>query len=124
MLEQVLIEGQSFQELGVLTFSLEKTVEIRISKEDAQRAVNRYVHMEISSQMHAEDPTLVIGDYAYWQVPVHLTLPAFGDVGKAGTLRVDPITGKLDTSSSFIQIIEDNAEQLTRRFTSPATLTV
>ncbi len=119
MLEQVLIEGQAFHELGVFTLSLDTQVEVRISKEDAQRRVSRYVHMEISSQMHAETPTLVIGENAYWQVPIHLTFPAFGDVGKVGILRVDPITGNIDTSLPFIQVIEDNAEQLALRFTSP-----
>ncbi|MEM7126046.1 MAG: hypothetical protein AAF702_06950 [Chloroflexota bacterium] len=121
MLEQVLIEGYTFQEPGVLTLSFDKTIEIRISSEEAQQIVNQYVHMEISTQMHAEEPTFVIGDDTYWQVPIHLTFPAFGDVGKVGMLQVDPILGEIDTSQpEIIQTIIDNAEQLALRFTSAA----
>ena len=121
MVKQILIEGQTFHEPGLLTLSLEKTIEVRISAEEAERKVNQYVNVEISTQMHAAAPTFVVGDIAYWQVPVHLTLPAFGDIGEVGTLRVDSVTGVIDTSLSIIQTIQDKAEQLALRFTSPTT---
>jgi hypothetical protein len=71
--------------------------------------------------MHAEAPMLVVDDKAFWCVPIHLTFPSFGDVGCVGFIHVDPLTGKLETSRTIIKEIEQNADDLAIRFTSPAT---
>ena len=59
---------------------------MKLSPEEARRRVNTFVHLEVSSQMHAESPRLVIGDRVCWRVPVHLTFPSFGDVDRVGFL--------------------------------------
>jgi hypothetical protein len=81
--------------------------------------------MEISTQMHAEGPLLVIGngDNAAWRVPIHLTFPALGDVGCVGYIFVDPTSGEIDSSPSAIAELTANAEKLAFRFTSPTTHT-
>lgn len=131
MLTDILLERQPIPSTGALT--LRVTVEVAVSAETAQRRVNRFVHMEISTQMHAETPVLVlrpaarqrpergdgqdsvVGDQAVWRVPVHLTFPAFGDVGCVGSVHVDPVTGELDVSQSVIEEIERNAQNLVAR---------
>lgn len=70
--------------------------------------------------MHAETPILVTGARVVWQIPVHLTFPSFGDVGRVGFMEVDAITGEIDKCSAILDQIIDNAERLALRFTSPA----
>ena len=78
---------------------------------------------QISTQMHAESPMLVVSDKVRWRVPLHLTFPAFGDVGCVGYLYLDPITGEVDASLNNIEEITNNAETLASRFTSTTTYT-
>ncbi len=121
MINNVLLEIPPTSEAGILNLRLDRQIKINISAEEARRKVNRYVHMEISSQMHAKYPMLVVGDKAAWRVPVHLTFPSFGDVGGVGFMYVDPVTGKIDNPQLAVEKITSNAENLALRFASSTT---
>ena len=125
MIKNILLEGDAIDEIGTLSLQVNREIEINILAEEARRRVNYFVHMDISTQMHSEKPMLVIaeGDAVMWRVPVHLTFSDFGDVGCAGFLFVDPITGEIDTSPNSIQILKENANHLAQRFTSTSTHT-
>lgn len=125
MAQTILIEGQSIAETGELALQLNKRIQINVLAETARQKANLFVHMEISSQMHAEDPLLVINQDSgvTWRVPIHLTFPAFGDVGCIGFIYVDPVTGELDTSQAVINRLIRHAEDIAFRFASPATHT-
>jgi hypothetical protein len=118
MINQIILETPIDYQAGVVTLRLNRTVEVKVSPEEARRRVNRYVHMEISTQMHAEMPALVIGDKAAWRVPVHLTFPSFGDMGQVGCIDVDPVTGEIDATTLALDTITHNAENLALRFAS------
>lgn len=120
MINSVLLEIPPAYEAGILTLQLNRQIEIKLSAAEAQRQVNHYVHMEISTQMHAQMPLLVVGDQVWWRVPVHLTFPSYGDVGQVGFIYVDPVTGDIDNSPTRIAEITHNAENLALRF-APAT---
>jgi hypothetical protein len=120
MIRSILLETPIDYEAGTVTLHLDRKIEVKLSPDEAQRLVNNYVHLEISTQLHAEVPTLVVGDQVVWRVPIHLTFPSFGDVGQIGFIQVDPVTGELDTSSSTLDTLIHNAENLAHRFTSPA----
>ena len=119
MINSILLETPIDYEAGTVTLHLDRKIEIKLAPEEARRLVNNYVHLEISTQLHAEAPTLVVGKQVFWRVPIHLTFPSFGDVGQVGFFHVDPITGYMDTSSSTLEKITHNAENLAKRFTSP-----
>src|SRR5262245_28084958 len=119
MIDAILLETPVDYEAGILTLRLDRKIEVKILPEEARRKVNRYVHLEISTQMHAETPMLVVGDKVVWRVPLHLTFPSFGDVGQVGFMDVDPVTGELDLSPTTLEQITHNAENLALRFTSP-----
>jgi hypothetical protein len=108
-------------ETGRLSVHVDADVQINISAVEAQRRVTRYVHDKISSQMHGESPTLILGQRAYWRTPIHLTFPSIGDAGPVGSIDVDVETGEANFAQSVIQEIERHAEDLARRVTSPAT---
>lgn len=118
----VILEGNSIREPGVIYLHLEHRIEVRVLAEEARRRANRFVHLEVSTQMWAEKPVLLVDDEgeASWRVPIHLTFPAFGDVGQVGYLTVHPVTGEVHTSIELLDELTTNAENLALRFTSEA----
>ena len=118
MIDNVLLEIPATYETGTLTLQLNKQIEIKVSATEAQRKVNTYIHLELSTQLHAETPLLIVGERVWWRVPLHLTFPSFGDVGTVGFLVVDPVTGDIDTTPVKIAEITQQAETLALRFTS------
>jgi len=103
-------------ERGHLSVRIQADVEIKFSAKDAQQRATEFVHQQISSQMHGGEPTLVLSERAYWQVPIHLTFPAIGDAGIVGNLRVDTETGKLNSNAKTVAEIEHNADEIAKRF--------
>ena len=119
MINNVLLEISPTYKAGILTLQLDRQIEVKVSAKEAQQKVNNYVHLEISTQMHAETPLLVVGNKVWWRVPVHLTFPSFGDVGRVGFMYVDPVTSDIEDSPMTIAEITHNAENLALRFTPP-----
>ena len=70
---------------------------------------------EISTNMHAAEPTLIVGDRICWRVPVILSMPPTGDRGEVGTIDVDVETGQLQLTPNLIQEIQRRAEYLATR---------
>ncbi len=112
MINNVLLETPVLYEEGRLTLQLNQVISVDIPPEEAQRKVNNYVHLEISTQMHAETPAFVVGNNAVWRVPIHLTFPSFGDVGLIGHIDVDPVTGDIKLSPPKLEMLTQNAENI------------
>ncbi|MBI4671310.1 MAG: hypothetical protein HY741_06535 [Chloroflexi bacterium] len=100
---------------GRLALHVHADMQINVSATEAQQRVTRFVHAQLSSQMHGALPQLIHKERAYWQVPVQLTLPSIGDAGTVGTLTVDVETGEMNTAPAVLADIEKNAEQLAAR---------
>jgi hypothetical protein len=111
----ILVEATA-PEHGHLAVRIHADVEIIISAKEAQQRVTRFVHQQVSSQMHGGEPTLFLGERAYWQVPIHLTFPAIGDAGVVGNLRVDTETGELMSNAKTLAELENNANEIANRF--------
>jgi len=118
---EILLETQTVPQTGRLMVSVHREVQINISAAEAQNRVTQFVHRKISSQMHGEAPTLILGGRTCWRVPVHLTFPSFGDVGRVGVLDVDVESGELQINTTIIQEIERYAKDIARRITPTAT---
>jgi hypothetical protein len=89
--------------------------ELPITAFRAQQLVNVLMAMEVSSQMLAQAPELVLGERSCWSVPVWFTLPGIGLVGQAGTVRVDAHTGEVLADSESLREIAENAKRLADR---------
>jgi hypothetical protein len=120
MVTGILIEGQTLPETGTLTVQVDRTVEIVVSADEAQRKVSVFALMEIGNLLHGETPTLVVGERVVWRVPVHLTRPSFGDLGQVGHIDVDVESGELVFTPETISLIERNAEGLVERLAPQA----
>ena len=120
MVMGILIEGQTLPETGVLTVQVDRTIEIDVSADKAQRKVSVFVLTEIGNLLHGETPILVDGERVAWRVPVHLTRPSFGNMGQVGHIDVDVKSGELLVDPQVISLIERNAENLVERLAPQA----
>jgi hypothetical protein len=123
MTSSILLEDHPVWDTGTFDLHIDRRIEVHVPAEKARRAANYFVHMDISTQMHAETPTLALrqnGQVA-WRVPIHLTFPSFGDVGCVGYVHVDAATDEVDQSNETMEAIRRDAEELALRFAFPTT---
>ena len=100
---------------GQLSISIELSATVNVTAFSARQKVTGFVADEISTNMHAAEPTLIVGDRICWRVPVILSMPPTGDLGEVGTIDVDVETGQLQLTPNLIQEIERRAEYLATR---------
>ena len=117
---EIVLADQPSTETGTITLRLDREIDIHVSAQEARRRVNNWAHMELSSQMRALQPQLMLAaeEQVFWRVPLHLTFPALGDVGQVGFVLVDVVTGDMVISPALIEDIQRHAKALAQRFTS------
>jgi predicted DNA-binding antitoxin AbrB/MazE fold protein len=86
--------------------------QVRITASEARRKVSRFLLDQVSYVMGAEQPTLTETDRLLWRVPVVLTYPDQGTVGKVGYIDVDAEHGTLLSTPETIQELQENARAL------------
>jgi len=89
---------------------------VNISPYIAQQKVNQFLIMNLPNLIMADEPDFELThDGGFWQVPVVLTNPANGIIGKVGEILVDASTGIIETKrSTSLEEIETNAENLSQ----------
>lgn len=102
---------------GEFSLNIQRTLNIQVSQDEAQKAVTRYVALNLSNQMSGKAPVLFVAERGYWRVPVHLTFPSQGDVGEIGAIDVDIESGELMITDKILEGIETRADYLAQRFT-------
>lgn len=102
-------------ERGQVNVQLYRQFEIRVTAEEAQRQVNRWLLHGVSYLLRAQTPTLVIGAQVVWRVPVSLGLPDLGQVAVVDMVDVAVETGVMDDSDGRRAAIFRQAEELTSR---------
>ena len=100
---------------GQLSINIQLSVTVNVTEFSARQKVTGFVADEISTNMHAAEPTLIVGERIYWRVPVILSMPPTGDRGEVGTIDVDVQTGQLQITQNIIQEMERRAEYLATR---------
>jgi hypothetical protein len=81
----------------------------------ARQKVTGFVILEVSTCTCGAEPELVVGDRLCWSVPVVLTSPSRGVVGKVGEILVDATTGELLVDKDTVQRMRDDADRLAER---------
>ena len=109
----ILLDNIAIPEQGTLTINL--TIEIKVTAEQARKKVNFWLMDQVSSQMGAETPTLVIGGRAVWRVPAYISFPSTGRAGTVGVIDVDAQTGEMDNTPEKKAEIERGAEEIVKR---------
>lgn len=100
---------------GQLSINIQLSATVNVTAFSARQKVTGFVADEISTQMHASEPTLIVGERICWRVPIILSMPPGGDQGEVGTIDVDIETGQLQITPNLIQEIERRADYLATR---------
>jgi len=105
---------------GQLEIDVRLSATVNVTAFSARQKVTGFVADEISTNMHAGEPQLVVGERICWRVPVILSMSPIGDRGEVGTIDVDIENGQLLITQALIEEIERRAEYLASRPTSPS----
>ena len=109
----VVIDPYVLPEKGEFEFYIKRTVNLRVTAEEARRKVQHWLLDQVSYMMGAESPQLVLQeDATVWQVSVILTASQVGRVGIAGSVAVDVQTGEILCNSVEKAQIRHNAAAL------------
>lgn len=100
---------------ATLNIRIDLTTQINITALVARQRVNVFVIMKVSNQLLAGSPELVVGERLCWLVPVMLTSPRKGIIGKVGEIIVDATTGELLIDEKTIPGLTDNTNDLAER---------
>jgi hypothetical protein len=109
------LQNLSLPQGATVAVRIEVTAPVNISPFVARQLVSQFVIQEISSQLRGDPPDLHVGERLCWSVPVVLTSPARGTVGRVGEILVDAGTGELLTDADTVPRIAENAERLAQR---------
>ena len=85
---------------------------VNVTAFSARQKVTGFVVDQISTNMHAINPTLIMGERIFWRVPIVLSLPPVGDIGEVGVIDVDVESGQLQITPTLVEEIERHAEFL------------
>ena len=105
---------------GQLEIDVRLSATVNVTAFSARQKVTGFVADEISTNMHAGEPQLVVGERIYWRVPVILSMPPSGERGEVGTIDVDIENGQLLVTQALIEEIERRAGYLASHPTSPS----
>lgn len=109
------VQGVQVPEGATVDLKIEITAQVNITAFVAQQKVTQFVISEISNQLCDDTPDLNVGERLCWSVPVVLTSPAKGTIGRVGEILVDADTGELLADTDTVERIDANAEWLAQR---------
>ena len=109
------IQGLRIPEGATLDIHISLSAQANITAFVARQKVTQFVAQEISTQLTGDTPDLLVGDRLCWSVPVLLTSPAKGIVGRVGEIRVDATTGEILADAATVERIAEHAERLAQR---------
>src|SRR5262245_35039041 len=112
---EVRIPGVPAPAGATVNIRVEVTAPLNLTPFVARQTVNAFVVTEISPQLRSDPPELVIGEGLRWSVPVVLTSPVRGVVGKVGELLVDATTGELLVDEESVRRMTDDVRRLAER---------
>ncbi len=109
------LQGPATPAGATVAIPIDITAQSTITPFVARQRVTQVVITEISSQLRGETPDLNVGDRLCWSVPVVLTSPVCGVVGRVGEILVDAVTGEVLAGAEDLRRIGENAERLAQR---------
>jgi len=114
----ILVDENLLAEKGLVELTVNRTFQMNMTADEARRYVHSWLIDEVSSNIGAEMPTLILSDRPIWRVPAWLSFPRYGRVGAVGTVDVDVETGKLHNPTQCKAEIARCAEELAQRLPS------
>lgn len=103
----IILDNYTVEQQGHIELDVRYSFDVLVSAETARKTTARWLHDQISMQLSAQTPMLVIGgEQPVWRVPVRLSLPTQG-IFAVTTVDVDTTTAQpLDIEAAHTKIIE------------------
>ena len=108
----ILLEQFTIPQQGLVELKLDRSFQIDVTIEHAQRKVNRWLLLEVGNMLISSKPTLVIGDSVVWRVPILLTATHVGTVGTVGEIDVDVQSGAILLNADKVTELQQRAVEL------------
>ncbi|MCP4542352.1 MAG: hypothetical protein GY832_34960 [Chloroflexi bacterium] len=91
--------------------------QVQISAFVARQKVNVLMLEHVSNLLLADNPDLIRlpDESLVWRVPIDLTFPTYGRVGRVGQIDVDARYGKMHYDNVLLAQISDKAQQLAQK---------
>lgn len=112
----LLLEKQPIPDLGPFKVEVKVSADIKVAARTAKKKVQRFLMDEVSLQIWADWPTLVLSDRLVWRVPAYLSLPGWGNLGQVGSVDVDAETGDFWVTPEHRVQIEQRALSLAGKY--------
>lgn len=112
-----LTDSLSLPRTGPLRADIRLNVDIAIGAVSAKRQVNALLATHAGNLLLADEPVLVLADRAVWRVPIDLTAPSMGRLGRVGEVDVDAQSGELLLDNTLIEGMRKRATHLFARST-------
>jgi hypothetical protein len=97
---------------GRLQVDIHLTAEVNVTAAVARRKVNAFLATHVGNLLLADEPALTLGERIVWRVPVDLTAPPEGRLGRVGEVDVDVESGELLLDDAQIEEIKVHARRL------------
>ena len=108
-----IIDKASISQTSPISLKFHLDTTLNISADEARHRVNRQVVANLGTGTIAREPELIIaGEQIAWRVPIALSLPTLGDLGKVGEIEVDARTGDILTQAQAQEKIIKHASLL------------
>ena len=96
-------------------FDVQLSADIYISAVTARRKVNGFLASQVGNLLLADDASLTIGERITWRVPVDLTAPGQGRIGRVGDIDVDIDSGELLLNQQQLEKLRANALRINNK---------
>ena len=97
---------------GRLQVDVHLSVEVNVSAAIARRKVNAFLATHVGNLLLSGEPDLTLGERIVWRVPVDLTAPPMGRLGRVGEVDVDVESGELFLDEAQITEMQERARRL------------
>jgi hypothetical protein len=110
----LILDNITLPEKGRVEVNL--SFEIKVTAEEAQGKVTRWLRDEVSMLIYEEKPDLVFRQHPLWLVPAVIAFPSTGPAGNVGAIEVDAETGEMNNSLECKTEIETRADGIAKNF--------
>jgi hypothetical protein len=97
---------------GRLQMDIHLSAEVNVTAAMARRKVNAFLATHVGNLLLADDPVLTLAKHIVWRVPVDLTVPPQGRLGRVGEVDVDVESGELLLDETKIAEIQELAQRI------------
>ena len=98
----VLTDSLTLPRTGRLQMDIHLSADVNVGAATAKRRVNAFLATHVGNLLLADEPVLVLADRIVWRVPVDLTAPSMGRLGRVGEVDVDAQSGELLLDDALI----------------------